>query len=48
MKYVKPDMEIIEFSWEQIGTVTVNSATDYEDPSVPETPINPNLMGGIN
>lgn len=45
MKYAKPDMEIIEFSLEQVGTVTVNSPTDFDDTRVPETPINPDLMG---
>lgn len=48
MKYVKPNLEIIEFSLEQVGTVTINSPTDFDDTRVPETPINPNLIGGIN
>lgn len=41
MKYVKPDMEIIELALEYVDTVEGSTVTDFTDPSVPTTPIGP-------
>lgn len=41
MKYVKPDMEIVELVLEYVDTVTGSQDYDPNDPLNPSTPIPP-------
>ena len=45
MKYVKPDMEIVVLALEYVDTIEGSTPTDFEDPTNPSTPINPDLYG---